>query len=155
MGFEQILQEETVCKLPTKPPIVVSKDTPFGTVIEKLQKSRLGCAVVTEGGKVVGIFTDQDAVKKGLVGKRPLSTPVSELMTADPKVLNLNNPIAVALRMMHIGRYRHLPIVNDRYELLGLVSIRDIVFYLSENYPSGVYNLPPDLHQVSSAAEGA
>jgi CBS domain-containing protein len=63
--------------------------------------------------------------------------------------------MAVAIRLMHDGKYRHLPIVNSERECLGLVSVRDIVFYLSENYPLEVLNQPPDPHKISASAEGA
>ena len=60
-------------------------------------------------------------------------------MTRKPKVLDREDTLAVAIRLMHDGKYRHLPVVNRKREILGLVSVRDIwiAFHYPASNPSG------------------
>ena len=155
MNFEEALKTEKIRNLGTREALCVSPGLPLGEVVRMMQERRTGCAVVVEGKKVVGIFTERDALIRGLLANAKPETPIEQLMTKKPKVLDREDTLAVAIRLMHDGKYRHLPVVNGRRELLGLVSVRDIVFYLSENFPLEIYNLPPDPHRISSSAEGA
>ncbi len=155
MNFDQVLKKEKIKDLKSRKAVTVSKDLPFSEVIRQLQENKTGCAVVLENKRVVGIFTERDVLSRGLLANVDGSTPIEKLMTAKPKVLDREDTLAVAIRKMSEGKYRHLPIVNGQKEFLGLVSVRDIVIYLAENFPSEVYNLPPDPHQISTNAEGA
>jgi CBS domain-containing protein len=156
MNFEEALKTEKIRKLSTREAaITVPPQTPYSEVIRQLQQQRTGCAVVVEGKKVVGIFTERDALIRGLLAKAGPEVPIEKLMTVKPKLLDREDSIAVAIRLMNDGKYRHLPVVNGRKEYLGIVSVRDIIYYLAENFPLEVYNLPPDPHQLSTAPEGA
>ncbi|MCE9623886.1 MAG: CBS domain-containing protein [Deltaproteobacteria bacterium] len=155
MNFEEALKTEKIRNLSTREAVAVHPELTLGEVLRRMQEKKTGCAVVLEGKRVVGIFTERDALIRGLLANPDLQSPISEFMTRKPKLLDREDTLAVAIRLMHEGKYRHLPVVNGRKEFLGLVSVRDIVFYLSENFPLEVYNLPPDPHQISSKAEGA
>jgi CBS domain-containing protein len=76
-------------------------------------------------------------------------------MTPDPVVVHPKDPIRVALRRMEEGGYRHLPVVDDRGYPLGILSVKRIVHYLVEHFPSTIYNLPPDPSAYPLEAEGA
>lgn len=155
MNFEEALKTEKIRNLATREGLTVSPELSLGEVVKRMQERRTGCAVVLQGKKVVGIFTERDALIRGLIASTPAETPIESLMTKKPKVLDREDTLAVAIRLMHDGKYRHLPVVNGKREYLGLVSVRDIVYYLSENFPLEIYNLPPDPHRISSSAEGA
>lgn len=155
MHFAQALKREKIRKLGTREALTASQETTLGDLIRKLQAAKRGCAVILKKKKVVGIFTEQDALKRGLLAGADPATPIRKLMTVAPASIGMDDSLADAIRMMNDGKYRHLPIVNPEGEFLGLVSVRDIVFYLSENYPCEILNQPPDPHQVSVTAEGA
>ena len=55
---------------------------------------------------------------------------------------------------MEEGGYRHLPVVDERGPV-GVLSVKRIVHYLVEHFPTTVYNLPPDPAVVPQQAEGA
>lgn len=135
--------------------IQVSKDTPFKEVIRQLQAHKKFCAVILEGSRVVGIFTERDALKRGLLKGIQPDAPIEKFMTANPDVIDQNDSLGSAIRIMHNGKHRHVPVVNSKQEFLGLISVRDVVLYLSENYPYEIYNQPPDPHKFSGAPEGA
>jgi CBS domain-containing protein len=58
-------------------------------------------------------------------GLDPAKTKLREVMTADPETIEADEPVAVAVRRMDEGAYRHLP-VTDAGEVVGVLSIRDI-----------------------------
>ena len=155
MNFAQALRREKIRSLSTRQPLTATQDTPLGELIQKMQKAKQGCVVILKKKRIIGIFTEQDALKRGLLAGADPQTPIKKLMTKDPKVMKMDDNLADAIRMMHDGRYRHMPLVDAEGRLAGFISVRDIVFYLSENYPYECLNQPPDPHQVAINAEGA
>ncbi|MCP5467964.1 MAG: CBS domain-containing protein [Deltaproteobacteria bacterium] len=155
MEFEQALQTEKIRNIMTARGIQVDAKLSYAEVITQLQTEEKFCAVILEDKKVVGIFTELDALRRGLLDSIDRDAPIRDVMTPNPTTIDIDDNLAVAIRLMHQGKYRHLPVVDGNREFMGLISVRDIIIFLSENYPSDIYNLPPDPHQVSTEAEGA
>ena len=110
--------------------------------------------LVCEEGQVVGIFTKRDLLRRVLAQGHSLDTPIAEYMTADPVTVEPKDPINTAVRLMEEGGYRHLPVV-DRGKPVGVLSVKRIVHYLCEHFPTAVYNLNPDPHSTGHDREGA
>ena len=126
-----------------KPAITVDLDTPIRDAIHLMQSKRIGCVLVLSHRKLMGIFTERDVLKKIVGASFDLrSTPITEVMTINPQALNEDDTIAYALNFMDLGGYRHIPIVNDLFEPVGLVSVKDIVSYLVQHFADEVLNLP-------------
>ena len=110
----------------------VSPDTSALEVIKKMNAGGLGCALVLEDGKLVGIFTERDLLNK-LTGKNASSpnTAVKELMSADPETLDESDSVATALNKMSMGRYRHIPIrkADGSY---SVTSIKHVLKYIAK-----------------------
>jgi CBS domain-containing protein len=109
---------------------LVDIGTPVGDVIARMQAESLDNVLVTDGGNVVGIFTDRDAVLKVAGGRSDPRRAVGELMTPDPVVLRRDDPVAVAINKMAVGGFRHVPIV-DRGQAVGVVSARDVFRHIA------------------------
>ncbi len=109
----------------------VSPDAPVSEVIQKMQQAQLGCALVLSEGKLVGIFTERDLLKKltGKVASAP-TTAVKELMSPDPEVLRETDSIATALNKMSMGRYRHIPVIKADGSY-SVTSIKHVLNYLA------------------------
>ena len=108
-----------------RPAITASRDA---TVVEaaRLMKLRnVGSLLVVDGTRLAGIFTERDALFRVLAaGLDPAHTRVADAMTPQPQTIHPDEPFLHALRVMHKGRFRHLPVVEfDRP--LGMVSARD------------------------------
>jgi CBS domain-containing protein len=87
------------------------------------------CVLVVHDGRLVGIFTDRDAVLK--VAGRPVSArPIADYMTRDPVVLRHDDTIAVAINKMAVGGFRHIPIV-EHGRPTGVVTARDVFRHLA------------------------
>jgi CBS domain-containing protein len=110
-------------------PGTIEADAPVGEAITRMQREGLDCLLVTDDGRLVGIFTDRDAVLK-VAGRADDARRVGDLMTPDPVILRRDDPIAVAINKMAVGGFRHVPIV-DRGRPIGVVSARDVFRHIS------------------------
>lgn len=90
-----------------------------------MRQRNAGAMMVVEGGKLVGVFTERDALFRVVAaGVDAQATPLSMVMTKDPKTIPPDRSFAQALGVMHEGRFRHLPVVEDG-KPIGLISVRD------------------------------
>lgn len=105
-------------------PRLVSAATPVAAAIRDMHTSGRDCLLITEGERLVGIFTDRDAVVK-VAGRHVDDQPVGAFMTADPVVLRSGDSLAVAINKMAVGGFRHIPIVEDGRPI-GVVSAADL-----------------------------
>jgi len=113
-------------------PLCVSPTMPVREVLRLLVDNRVGCVVVVDQGKVVGIFTERDVLLK--IGERANEMgnhAVAEFMTTPVQSLPPTAKIAFAVHQMDLGGYRHIPITDASGAPLGIVSVRDILTYLT------------------------
>jgi CBS domain-containing protein len=110
-------------------PETVEAESPVGEAVDRMRRESLDCLLVTDDGRLVGIFTDRDAVLK-VAGRADDLRPVREFMTPDPVILRRDDPIAVAINKMAVGGFRHVPIV-DRGRPIGVVSARDVFRHIA------------------------
>jgi CBS domain-containing protein len=84
--------------------------------------------VVDAEGRVAGIFTERDVLRKlALTGRNPDVTPVRELMTTPVELATLSTRPGEALATMLDRHFRHLPVVDNSGKLLGMLSIRNLL----------------------------
>lgn len=100
--------------------------------IELMCQRNIGGLLIVENGKLVGIFTERDYARKLILkGKSSKNTPISELMTQNPITVTPENSIEDCMNLMTGKFIRHLPVV-DGHQLIGLVSIGDVVKHIIE-----------------------
>jgi CBS domain-containing protein len=156
----KILDESTIKvpirNLPLHKPILLEEGSSVAQALDLMKKNRIGCMLVVRNGKLTGIFTERDVLMK-IVGT-PLdlsTTPIETLMTRNPDCLQPDDMIAFALNRMHIGGFRHIPLVDENHKPVGIVSVKDIVDYLVDHFSEEVLNLPPNPIRVTTEREGA
>jgi CBS domain-containing protein len=154
MDLADNLKHELVSRLNPTPPWHVQPGQTVADAVQMMRDKRVGCVLVCEGRRIVGIFTERDLLRRVLAVGRPLSTRVAECMTPDPVTVQPRDPIHVAIRWMQKGGYRHLPVVVDGRPV-GILSIKRVVHFLVEHFPGAVYNLPPRAQGMSPKREGA
>lgn len=109
-----------------KPLISGAKDMTVRAACKLMAEKKIGALLVLEKGKIAGIFTERDALNKILAtGLDPDSTKLSEVMVSKLQTIRADKPLAYALHMMAEGGFRHVPVVGDNGEPLGMVSARD------------------------------
>jgi CBS domain-containing protein len=96
----------------------------------------IGSMGVVENGRLVGIFTERDALKAVAEGGDLAAEPVSNWMTPDPDVLSPTVEVEDAAEWLLATGYRHLPVVEDG-ALLGIVSIKDVLWALDPAQKEG------------------
>lgn len=130
--------------LDVHPPVIVSPATSAAEAVRLMGERGIGCVLVKQDRDLLGILTERDLLMKvTLKDRRASEFTVADLMTADPQTLHPENRIAVALNLMSVGGYRHIPLVDDDGRLVGVISMNDVVTYLVENFPHEVLTLPP------------
>jgi CBS domain-containing protein len=128
---ERALLSDRVRLFQGRQPLVVSPTMPLREVLRLLVDNKVGCVLVVDSGKLAGIFTERDVLLK--VGEDAAAfgdRPVAEFMTANVQSLPPTAKIAFAVQRMEQGGYRHVPVVNDSGETVGIFSVRDILNYL-------------------------
>jgi CBS domain-containing protein len=129
---ERDLLRDRAGSLTSRPPLTVAPLTPVRRVLQLMHENSVGCVGIVKEGRLVGIFSERDALLK--LGNDAASLgeyPVSEFMTANPRTLPADAKIAFAVRHMDQGGFRHLPIVSETNEFVGVVSVRDILRYVA------------------------
>ena len=110
-------------------PTAVPAEATAADAIGKMLDQHVGAAVVVDAeGRVAGIFTERDVMKRlALSGRDPHQVPVRELMTTPVEMATEETTFAEALSVMVERHYRHLPIVDAHGKLLGVLSIRHLL----------------------------
>ena len=121
-NLRQLDLDETVCVAPNAPALEVAR---------LMKNSNSGCALVVDGGKLVGIFTEHDVLKRMTVAGSLAAVTVRELMSPNPETLDEKDSVAEALNKMSLGRYRHIPFkkADGSY---AVASIRSVLKYIAQ-----------------------
>ena len=111
----------------------VSSVTPDMTVYDTLKlmaDKEIGAVLVLEEGRPVGMFSERDYARKGIIrGRQAHKTLVSELMTAPLITVRPEQSIEECMQLMTERRIRHLPVIDDT-EIVGMVTIGDVVMHM-------------------------
>ena len=155
MELARNLRVDSVSRLRPTQPLQVAPQQPVTDAVALMRQHCVGCILVCDAGRVVGLFTERDLMRRVLAAGKPLSMPMSECMSGDPVVVDPKESIRAAVRRMEEGGYRHLPVVDDAGRAAGVLSVRRIVHYLVEHFPSTIHNQPPDPGHFPQRPEGA
>jgi len=157
MDFRSYLDSERVGRVDCRPPVRVVPGATVAEAIDLMRRQAVGCVLVVDRGRLAGIVTERDILRKVLASGGGVSPaePVTKLMTADPVVVRTSDPIGLLFRRMYEGGFRHLPVLDDHDSLLGTISIKRVVRFLADQFPEIVYNIPPVPERFGTAREGA
>jgi CBS domain-containing protein len=155
MELARNLKVECVTRLGPTPPLCLSPDDTVERAVALMRQHRVGCVLVCRDGRLLGLFTERDLLRRVLAPGRPLTVSLGECMTPGPVTVSPTEPISAAVRRMEEGGYRHLPVVDPAGRPVGVLSVKKIVHYLVEHFPSTVYCLPPDPNVFPARPEGA
>ncbi len=147
--FDAHLLQEPLTALPSRRPICFKGSDAVSEAMQAMQREHRGCVLITEDGtsrsRLAGIFTERDILLRIINrGRNPATVTLDEVMVRDPESLALNATIAWVLNKMSVGGFRHVPAVDDDGCPQIIVSVRDVVQFLVEAFPSQILNLPPE-----------
>ena len=96
--------------------------------IKLMAEKHIGAVVVTEGDEIVGIMTERDYARKVvLMARSSKDTPLREIMTSSVICVRPSQSSEECMAVMTENRVRHLPVLDDQGQLVGLISIGDLV----------------------------
>ena len=108
--------------------------TPSQMVIEALDlmtSHNIGAVMVLENNRLMGIFSERDYARKGILkDRKAISTPISEVMTANVFTVTPSDNLEDCMQLMTDKKIRHLPVLDDG-KVIGLVSIGDVVMAIN------------------------
>ena len=91
-----------------------------------MAEHRCGSVLAVDRGRLVGIFTESDAIERVFaLGRDPDLTFLGEVMTREPDTIGPDHSVDEALRRMDEFGYRHLPVVEGGV-VVGVLSLRDL-----------------------------
>jgi CBS domain-containing protein len=95
----------------------------------RMAENCCGCVLVCEEGRLVGIFTERDILKRVVAARLdPSATLIRDVMTHEPDRVSADTSIKEVIRRMDEFCYRHLPVMEGDH-ILGVVSMRDLPLY--------------------------
>lgn len=154
MVFELHLDADTVDRAHHEKPLVVDLSASVGQVFALLRTSEHGSVLVTQHEKLVGIFTERDALRL-MAGSLDVSQPISQHMVRGVVTVLQHDTVKSAITKMARGGYRRLPVLDQQQRPVGLLRVHNVLHYLVEHVPSVIYNLPPAPHHATGQREGA
>lgn len=142
---EMIMADPVHTLQPRRPPVVISRGASALAAVELMNQHGVGCVLVVEAEQLVGIVTERDILRRlGREAGALSSLRVEDIMTPQPKTLQLSDPIVFALNVMSVGGFRHVPLVDDRGRPVGVLSVRHMVHFMADFFAHQVLTLPPD-----------
>ncbi|MBP3958202.1 CBS domain-containing protein [Gemmata sp. G18] len=155
MELSRNLKVDSVSRLDPAPPRAIDATGTVADAVEEMRSGNVGCLLITERGRVVGIFTERDLLTRVLASGRSLEASIRAVMTAPPVTVAPKDSVRTAVKRMQKGGYRHLPVVDESGRPVGMLSARRVVHYLVEHFPGLVFNLPPEPDRYPESPEGA
>jgi CBS domain-containing protein len=136
---------DTVKLLAPSEPIRARPDTTVHEAISQMADKRRAAVVVVDAeGRLTGIFTERDLLRRVAVpGRDPRQTRLGEVMTPGPESLAPNDLIAYAISRLHHASYRTIPLVDAERRPIGIMTVNDIVQWLAELFPEAILNVRP------------
>ena len=117
LAVREIMAGGTICQ--------AAPGTSVRAACRLMAEHQCGSVLVTERGRLLGIFTEGDLVRRVLAtGRDPNLTLIAEVMTTDPDTIRPRETVDEAIRRMDEYGYRHLPVV-DGGAVVGMVALRD------------------------------
>ncbi len=154
MEFSYNLQHERVKHLDLTQFTRVESGTTVGETINKLRSEKRNCALVTQGNKLVGIFTDRDVLRKVVSVPEAWEKPVDEVMTTSPFTVTEEDEAETAIMLMNARRFRNVPVVDAAGNIAGNLTHYGLIKYFADQFPESLYNQPPEPGKIDSTRVG-
>ncbi|MGH9972047.1 MAG: CBS domain-containing protein [Pyrinomonadaceae bacterium] len=130
-GLARSVMEDNLGRLEQEETITVNPETQALDVVRLMEQANSGCALVVDGGKLAGIFTEHDVLRKMTGANARPGVTVKELMSPNPETLHEKDSVAAALNKMSMGRYRHIP-VRKSDGTYTVASIKSVLKYIAK-----------------------
>ena len=108
--------------------VTVAPDDTVFAALTLLAQFDIGALLVLDQGRLVGLFSERDYARKIILkGKASKDTLVREIMSEKLSCVTLSQTVQECMALMTERHVRHLPVINDQDQVLGILSIGDLV----------------------------
>ncbi|HMC12712.1 MAG TPA: CBS domain-containing protein [Gallionellaceae bacterium] len=112
----------------TRPLTTVAPGDTVQSAVKLMCDRDIGAVMVLDGKKLAGIFTERDCLHKvTAAGRNPQEVLVRDVMTTEVRVITTDMEVSQGLALMTERFFRHLPVLDEQKNILGIVSIGDLV----------------------------
>lgn len=149
--------KEAIREMELPRPVCLSEKARLGEAVDIMQRKKIGSVLINDtNGRLMGIITERDILMKviGII-EHWREAPVTEIMTYDPLALQEGDMIAYVMNNMHVGGYRHVPIVNEDHRPIAIISIKDVMSFILDHFPEDVTNITGEPYRGTLTREGA
>jgi len=110
----------------------VASTITIAEAVAEMNKNRIGCVIVIDGGRIAGIFTERDVLRR-VVGAEvdPKTVRVAEVMTRNVHTISPETTVEQTMVLFADKRCRHIPVVENG-RIQGLISIGDISRWVAD-----------------------
>ncbi|MCL4863239.1 MAG: CBS domain-containing protein [Caldilineaceae bacterium] len=154
MSLESELREQKVAHLDLSSFSLAPSGSTVRAALDQLRSDGNTTCLVTENGKLMGIFTERDVLRRVVDAPGALDSSIDQVMTPAPTTISPDASAAEALRLMDEHHFRNLPVVDDDGVIVGNMTHQSVIAYLATRHPVEVLNLPPRPNQFPRKAEG-
>jgi CBS domain-containing protein len=96
--------------------------------LEIMAENDVGALLVLDGKRLAGVFSERDYARKVILqGKASIHTKVSEVMSGKVAYVTLDRTIEECMAIMTEKHFRHLPVLDDEHNVVGIVSVGDMI----------------------------
>jgi CBS domain-containing protein len=155
MSLENDLQQEQVIHLDIGRFTMVTSGTSVKEAVERMRNNNHNCVIITENGKLAGIFTDRDLMNRVIGSPKTWNNPIDAVMTTSPMAVQAKDPAYQALELMDKKHFRNVPVLDSNGQVVGNLTHYSVIKYLADRFQESVYNQPPEPNRVTRHRAGA
>jgi CBS domain-containing protein len=139
------LLDDTIAVLGPAEPICLPETASVAEAVQSmLRRRQAGVLIVDGGGRLAGIFTERDVLTRVMGQDLDIHrTALATVMTPRPEALTAGQRVAYAIHCMSVAGYRTIPLVDAEGRPIGVVTVNDIIRWLTGLFPEAVLNLAP------------
>jgi CBS domain-containing protein len=109
----------------------VHPDATVNEAVWQMNRNRVGAVLVMDGSRLMGIFSERDALTRVIEGGRDVTTTaVTSVMTSEIIAVSGSRTVEEAMAVMTQRRIRHLPVLDEQQQIVGIVSIGDLTRWM-------------------------
>jgi CBS domain-containing protein len=132
MGDQSRIGHVKVTDIMTPAAIYDAPDDTLAEAAAKMWQQQTGSILILENDALSGIVTERDVLRIVAEGHEPKAISVRDVMTKDPVTIGPNTTLRDAAGIMFDKWFRHLPVVGEGGEVLGIISLRDLLGLVAE-----------------------
>ena len=130
-----------------RPVLTIEQGETVLSATQRMNEHSVGALLVTDGGRLCGIFTERDVLRRVVAAQRnPAETHVADVMTTNMACCSPETSVDDARSIFKTHRIRHLPVVRGDGGLVGMISIGDLNAHLANDREVTLHFLNEYLH---------